>query len=323
MAEVMSAVRENLESGVEPVAPGGVVVVRRGTRVEAVAFGRAVIRPQRIMRRDDRFQIGSVTKPMVAALVLQLIDDGDLALDMDVEDIVPGLLPTGRDITVEQLLSHRSGLHNYTDTTSDLGRHWRPRQIVRIASDQPLLFQPGTRSSYSNTNYVVLGVIAEKVTGLPVERLLQTRIFGPSGMRATSLDPTRATEAPRAHGYEDGGDVTANDLSLAWAAGGVVSTADDVTRFLDALFHGRLGADLVGAMTTSRGRLEQTGAPYGLGLTQLPTACGTAWGHEGAITGYAADAWSTRDGTRSVVLLVNHTGHDHVVSGVVDAALCD
>lgn len=165
--------------------------------------------------------------------------------------------------------------------------------------------------------------MAERVTGLPVERLLQARVFGPSGMRATSLDPGRVAEPPIAHGYEDGADVTAADLSLAWSAGGVVSTADDVTRFLEALFRGRLGADVLEAMSTSRGRLEVTGSLYGLGLAQLPTGCGVAWGHEGEITGFGAQAWSTRDGTRSVVVLVNHTGHDHVVSEVVDAALCD
>ena len=118
----------------------------------------------------------------------------------------------------------RSGLYNYTDYTG-LGftRTWQPQELIDIANRRPLWFEPGTRSLYSNTNYIVLGLIAEKVTGRTVEHLLQTRIFDPAGMTATSLEWDRVSEPPIAHGYDQGNDVTAADLSLIWTAGGVVS----------------------------------------------------------------------------------------------------
>ena len=125
-----------------------------------------------------------------------------------------------------------------------------------------------------------------------------------------------------AHGYDAGIDVTPTDLSLAWTAGGVVSTAPDVTRFIEALFHDRLGSDLVTEMSTWRGQLAESGPQYGLGLARIPISCGHAWGHDGENAGFASQAWSLPDGTRSVVILVNEAGYDYAATGVIDAALC-
>ena len=176
-ADVMRAVSDNLET-LETLLPGGVVVVRVGAKSHAVAFGKAETRPKRAMTSEDRFQIGSITKTMVATLVLQEVADGNLRLDDTVGDLLPGLLPDGGRITVEHLLSHRSGLFNYTDSHDlDFSRHWQPRDIVKLAAGEPMLFRPGTQGSYSNTNYIVLGLILEEVTGRSVEELLRTRIF--------------------------------------------------------------------------------------------------------------------------------------------------
>ena len=318
---VMSVVSDKLEA-LERLVPGGVVVVRLGAETHPLAFGQADTRARRPMRSDHRFQIGSITKTMVATLVLQLAADGYLALDDTVDALLPDLLPPGDRITVEHLLSHRSGLYNYTDTTEDLTRRWQPHDIVDIATRRALLFEPGTQSSYSNTNYVVLGLIVQQVTGRPVEQLLQTRVFDLAGMSATSLERGRTSEPPIAHGYDAGTDVTSADLSLAWTAGGVVSTAPDVTRFMEALFHDRLGSDLVTEMSTWRGQLEGSGPQYGLGLARIPISCGHAWGHDGEIAGFASQSWSLPDGTRSVVILVNEAGYDYAATGVIDAALC-
>jgi D-alanyl-D-alanine carboxypeptidase len=321
-SEVMRAVSGKLET-LETLLPGGVVVVRAGAKSQAVAFGKAETRPRRAMTSDDRFQIGSITKTMLATLVLQLVADGDLGLKDTVDELLPGLLPDGDQITVDHLLSNRSGLYNYTESLDlDFSRHWRPRDIVELATREPLLFQPGTQSSYSNTNYIVLGLIVEEATGRPVEQLLQTRIFDPAGMSATSLDPRRVAEPPIAHGYENGTDVTATDLSLGWTAGGVVSTAADLTHFMEALFQDRLGAHLLTEMSTWRGELDPGGVRYGLGLARIAISCGQAWGHSGEVPGFASQAWSVPDGTRSIVILLNETGYDDLATGAIDAALC-
>ena len=321
-ADVMRAVSDNLET-LETLLPGGVVVVRVGAKSHAVAFGKAETRPKRAMTSEDRFQIGSITKTMVATLVLQEVADGNLRLDDTVGDLLPGLLPDGGRITVEHLLSHRSGLFNYTDSHDlDFSRHWQPRDIVKLAAGEPMLFRPGTQGSYSNTNYIVLGLILEEVTGRSVEELLRTRIFDPAGMSATSLEQRRVAEPPIAHGYENGADVTATDLSLGWTAGGVVSTAGDLTHFMEALSHDRLGAHLLPELSTWRGELDPGGVRYGLGLAGVPISCGEAWGHNGELPGFASQAWSLPDGTRSVVILLNETGYDDLATSAIDAALC-
>lgn len=315
-AEVMRAVSDKLEA-LETLVPGGVAVVRLGTEIQPLTFGQADTRAGRAMRADHRFQIGSITKTMVATLLLQLVEDGDLALDDTVDAHLPDLLSSGDRITVEHLLSHRSGLYNYTDYTG-LGftRTWQPQELIDIANRRPLWFEPGTRSLYSNTNYIVLGLIAEKVTGRTVEHLLQTRIFDPAGMTATSLEWDRVSEPPIAHGYDQGNDVTAADLSLIWTAGGVVSTAPDVTRFMQALFHDRWGADLLTEMSTWRGQ------DYGLGLDSSPISCDEAWGHGGQIPGFTSFAAGLPDGTRSIVILVNGFLDPTATTDIIDASLC-
>ena len=158
-------------------------------------------------KADQRFRVGSVTKTFTATIVLQLVDEGKLGLSSTLEDHLPGVVPRGKEITIRQLLQHHSGLVNYTDFTSWLkgpsrSGSVRPIEFVRFAGSKPLAFDPGTQWSYSNTNYIALGLVIEKVTGRSYADELEQRIFRPLGLDDTELPQTRlcrisATTTPR------------------------------------------------------------------------------------------------------------------------------
>jgi D-alanyl-D-alanine carboxypeptidase len=295
-------------------APGAVVLTRRGARTRRVARGYADRATRRPMRAGDRFRIGSLTKTFTAAVVLQLAGEDELGLDDTVEQWLPGLVPGGERITVRQLLNHTSGLFNYTEDEqvlegmlSDRRRAWSPRELVAIAAAHPPAFEPGTRWAYSNTGYIVLGLIAEAADGRPLAAQLRARIFAPLKLRHTSLDSEPHIAGRYAHGYF--GFPRPHDVSLlnptgAWAAGAIVSNAADVGRFYRALLRGRLlRPEAMRAMTTTVPIVP--GAGFGLGIARTRTACGTAWMHGGDIPGYLTSAQTSADGRRQAVVMVN------------------
>ncbi len=143
-------------------------------------------------KADQRFRVGSVTKTFTATIVLQLVDEGKLGLSSTLEDYLPGVVPRGDEITIRQLLQHRSGLVNYTDYLSWLKRRLRspssrPIDLLRFAGSKPLVFEPGTQWSYSNTNYIALGLVIEQVTARSYANELERRIFRPLGLDDTEF----------------------------------------------------------------------------------------------------------------------------------------
>jgi D-alanyl-D-alanine carboxypeptidase len=305
--------------------PGSVVLARLGDEERIITSGLADLGRHRRMQPDDRFQIGSVTKMMVAALVMQLVESGHVSLSDKVDQWLPDLLPQGSRISVEELLSHRSGLYNYTDSKDfnwDPG--WTPRELVRLSTIHDSLFAPGSQGSYSNTNYIVLGMLVEEVTSQPIEAVLEKRIFAPADMQDTSMRRSRLSEPPLARGYDGNRDVTLSDLSSGWAAGGVASTAADLDRFLQALFGGRLvSMPQVRDMMKPRGQLVDGGfAEYGLAVARRPLKCGTALGHNGGLPGYATEAWLLEGTERSAVVLVNDVAAQDLALSLLTAALC-
>jgi D-alanyl-D-alanine carboxypeptidase len=216
----------------------------------------------------------------------------------------------------------------------DLGFVWRPRQLVAVATEHPPLFAPGTSWSYSNTGYVLLGLIIRAATHSSVQQQLTSRIFGPLGLRHTSFPVTNPhIVGQHAHGYQLGAgpggtpmDFTGLSPSWAWATGNMVSTVDDVARFYRALLRGRLlPPRLLRAMQTTVD--TGSGLQYGLGLASIELPCGgTVWGHEGGLPGYENWALSTRDGEDQVVMMVNAgDGSNTYVELVLDPvfrALC-
>jgi D-alanyl-D-alanine carboxypeptidase len=238
----------------------------------------------------------------VATVVLQLVAEHRLSLGDTIARWLPGLAPGGASMTVQELLQHTSGIYSYSSDpgfqqalAADPTRVWRPTELVRIAVAHPPLFPPGTAFVYSNTDYVLLGLIIQAVTGHPVGQQLQARIFRPLGLRDTYYpyaDPN--LRKPCAHGYLLGqpgatGPVDATVMSPSWAgaAGGIVSTAADLARFSTALLSGKLlpAAQLQEMMTTIP---TGQGDDYGLGIQAEPFACGTAWATRAASTATSA-----------------------------------
>ena len=318
-------------------APGVFVVVREDGKVRSEARGFADRSPSSRMRADQRFRIGSVTKTFVAALVLRLAEDGRLRLDDTVERWLPGLIPGGRAITVRQLLSHTAGLFDYVEderVLRDPERRWSPRELVALAiAHPPERSPPGRSFAYSSTNYLVLGLIAEKAGGAPLGRELRERLFEPLGLRRTSFVPgeirgrhVHGHRPPSHQGIVTGPPVDTSDEPAwwTWAAGGIVSTADDLQRFFAALLRGRvLSAALLREMETLVPAGRQR---YGLGVATFPTPCGPAWGHTGNVQGTIAVAWNTRDASLQLVLVVNtyplSAELEDAVRRLQDAAFC-
>jgi D-alanyl-D-alanine carboxypeptidase len=309
-----------LDRLVEGGAPGAIMVVRSPGRTLRLASGVADRETKARMRPRMHVRIASVTKTYAATVVLQLVGERKLRLHDSVERWLPGLLPDGASITVRQLLGHTSGLGDFEFDprvlepylNGNLDFAWPPRRLAEIGAEQPPFFPPGQGFAYSNTNYVLLGLIVERITGHSLGHELRERIFEPLHLRETSFPRESALPKPFAHGYRVFDQPPAIDVTglypYPWAAGAIVSTDEDVARFFRGLLSGRmLKPPLLHAMR--QGVVEEQadfpGQTYGLGLMSFPTPCGLAWGHNGDIPGYVTYAFSRRNGRRQMVLTVN------------------
>lgn len=307
-------------------SPGAVVYVRDANGARAGVAGYANLRTKERLTANHAFRVGSITKTFVATVVLQLDAQGVLRLDDSIERWLPGVVPNGGAITLRHLLNHTSGIYNYTDDPEVLRAFvrnrlevWTPARIVALAVRHQPLFAPGASWSYSNTGYILLGLVIERATGTPLAEELRRRILEPLGLTRTSLPDLPTMPPPVARGYllvgnglvsTPGGrpaDVTAWSPSWAWAAGALVSTAADLGRFYRALLGGEL---LAPAQLEAMRRTVPVGflpgnQAYGLGISLIPLRCGAAWGHGGSVFGYTSLAFSSRDGSRQAVVLVN------------------
>ena len=311
--ELQRALDEVVAAGV----PGAIVLVRDGDRTVRLTSGYGNVKTKAPIRATDRFRIASVTKTFVATVVLQLSGEGKLSLEDTVERWLPGLVPNGERITVRQLLNMTSGLFDHLDggdptvlkpyLEGDFTYVWKPRQLVDIAVSHQPTYAPGAGWSYCNTCYVLLGLIVEAASDHSLASELRRRIFVPLRLRDTSFDTEPQIAGLHVHGYEVEGkqlvDVSVFSHSFAWAAGAIVSTGDDLARFFRALLRGRLlRPDLLRAMQTT---VASALGPYGLGLMTWTVPCGVAWGHGGDTAGYYTLAFSSKEGTRQVVVLAN------------------
>jgi D-alanyl-D-alanine carboxypeptidase len=326
-AEPTSSEATNLQQDVDALvaagAPGAILLVRNGNETTRLVSGVADLATQRKIGQGDHYRIASLTKTYVAAVVLQLVAEGKLRLTDTVQRWLPGLVPNGNKITVRMLLIHTSGLYDHERDpevlqpylSGDLGYYWSPTRLVKLATSRPPLFAPGATklSSYSSTNYVILGLVVSAVTGRSVGAELKQRIFQPLRLAQTTY-PTRQTQLPNpyAHGYFMLGPPTLTDLSafspsLSGAAGAIVSTVDDVAVFYRALLSGRLlkPAQLAAMKKTLPEAKSDLLQRMGYGLIRFSTRCGAAWGHSGSFPGYWTHAWSSANGKRQAVLVVN------------------
>ncbi|MFF8288873.1 serine hydrolase domain-containing protein [Streptomyces sp. NPDC016309] len=290
-----------------------------------------------------RFRIGSVSKTFSSVVLLQLVDERKVELDAPVNRYLPGLLPDDR-ITVRHLLTHRSGLADYTDAMfartvpgfeSVRNRVFSYQELVDLSLAEPRTTEPGVAYKYSNANFVVVGMLIEKVTGKPVGKEYERRIIKPLGLRNTSyVHPDTRIEGLRVRGYlhpDEAGaplvDSTEQTVSWAQSAGAVISAPADLNTFMTALMRGRLlSPRTLEAMTTVTPTDATNTRFYGLGLRRYDLSCGAqVFGHTGTVQGYYTYAFSTRDGRRSLAAMANTSNRgaaNTALGGTLEAAFC-
>ncbi|MEV4744234.1 serine hydrolase domain-containing protein [Streptomyces sp. NPDC049555] len=348
-----TALQQALDATVAAGVPGAVVEVREGRKVWSGTSGVAQLGSGRQVKAGDRFRAGSVTKSFVATVVLQLVAEGKLRLDDPVERHLPGLVPAGTHgerVTVRQLLNHTSGLPDFlTDVllqkpdairtlkTAD----YTPRELVALAVEKGWKFDPGAQGAwgYSNTNYVVLGLMVERLTGHSLGQELNRRIIQPLHLTGTSFPTTPQLPGPHLNGYEwlDGATATPTDLTefspaTIWSAGTLISTTHDLNSFYRALADGKLlPPHLLREMHTMQSMgPDRAGRSYGLGLEGTINYCGKeapVWGHSGSVAGYNTFSFTTADGKRQVTLALNRNftkskEADAAAVRVLSTALC-
>jgi len=326
--------------------PGAMVVLRTPQGTFDTAVGTTDLGAQTPPDANTHFRIGSNTKTMTAAVIVLLAQDGKLKLGDSVSAYIPNV-PNGQTITIEDLLKMRSGLFNYTDDPelsaaldADPAKAFTPQDLLAIAFRHPPQFAPDTSYEYCNTNYILLGLIAEKVGGGPLAQQFQERLFGPLGLEQTSLpaiDDT-AMPDPYSHGYlyggtfsalgddpypadmqsaaENGtlqpGDYTNQNPSYANAAGGVISTADDLATWVHALVSGRVfNADYHQQWLSSieaQDPDKPDGQSYGWGIAYQrfsPTAA--IYFHGGELPGFNSFIGYDPDNDVTIVVWANLT----------------
>ncbi|QLE75708.1 beta-lactamase family protein [Streptomyces rectiverticillatus] len=340
-ADTRAEVQRALDAMVRAGAPGVLARVDDSTDSWTVTSGVADLRTGREVPHDARFRIASLTKGVVATTVMRLAEEGRLELDRPVGDRLPGVVSGADRITVRQLLNHTGGLADYIKhkefkDPADYGeRTYRPEQLVALADALGAKHEPGPPFTYSNSGYIVLGMLIEKVTGHELADELRRQVLEPAGMTRTFLPLTDPQlHGPHATGYylpagadpQDPGalrPITRINPSFAWAAYGLVSDARDVNRFYQALFGGRLvrPASLEQMRTGVATQQAPVFPRYGLGLESAGLTCGEMWGGTGSIPGYETFAFADRDGTRRMILSINVQRNDPEVEDMILAGL--
>ncbi|MCO1582594.1 beta-lactamase family protein [Crossiella sp. SN42] len=269
---------------------------------------------------EHRFRIGSTTKTFVATVLLQLAAEGLLGLDDTVERWLPGLVRNGSAITLRQLLNHTSGVFSHTDDQPALSAKegYTPTELVAVSMAHAPLYSPGAGWNYSNTNYVLAGLVIEQATGHTLAEQLTSRITAPLALTGT-YQPSPADHTirgPHSRHYTKlfqpdlsapTHDATELDHTPFWASGDMISTAADLTRF----FHALLTGDLLPPawqrelLTTVPTENWIPHAAYGLGISSIQLPGGTVWGMGGAIFGSWSYTYGSRDGTHVVAVNIN------------------
>ncbi|MFD7706713.1 serine hydrolase domain-containing protein [Streptomyces sp. NPDC059786] len=327
------ATRRAMDAAVRDGVPGVTATVRDGRRTWSAVSGTGDLETGAPRSADDHYRVGSITKTFVATVLLQLEAEGRLSLDDTVDAWLPGVVSgngnDGRAISLRRLLNHTSGIHNYTEDDGFARTYFlkdgflqhrydtkTPAELVAVATAHAPDFAPGTDWHYSNTNYVLAGMVIKKVTGHSYATEIRRRIIEPLGLHATLVpgtNPKVPKPSSRAYGKlsrSDTGptyDVTELNPSLASASGEMIADSADLDRFYSALLRGRLlPPEQLAEMQTTVEAGEIPNARYGLGLIDRELSCGVhVWGHGGGIHGSTSEAVTTADGRHSLALNFN------------------
>ncbi|MEU2269685.1 serine hydrolase domain-containing protein [Streptomyces olindensis] len=322
-----AALQESLDAAHEAGLYGVFSAVRDGRERWTGASGLADVATGRPVTPGMRQRVGSISKTFTAVAVLQQAERGRIRLDAPVADYLPDLIPgeRGREITVRMLLNHTSGIGDHVipafpsllqnspaSLDEERFRSIPPEELVRLGLAAPATGRPGeVPGTYSNTNYVIAGLLLEKVTGQDADAYVTRHVIDRAGLRHTYLPRTPYLKGPHPRMYEalyglidPPRDYSVYDMSWIRSAGAVVSTMDDVNRFYRALLGGKLvGEAALGEMMRT---VRVGGMEYGLGIYTVELrGCGRFWGHNGAVFGAGTFALTSQDGKRQVAFAQN------------------
>ena len=310
-------------------APGGpvgaIATLYRNGRTTVLRAGRADAARPGPPRLGDHMRIASIAKAFSGAVALHLVQEGLLGLDDTIGQRLPGMMPADWSaVTVREMLNHTSGLPDYTrsngfreQATKDPRGYVSPWQIMDWVRQDHLVFTPGSRYEYSNTDNIVVALVAQRVTGTAYGQLLSTLVFRPAGLTQTTF-PTRRISLPPPfiHGYDVEPGKQPQDVTTflspsgAWASGAIVSTPADLGAFIRADLGGRFfgKAQRREQLRFVRGSSSPAGPgtnSAGLAIFRYKARCGTVYGHTGNFPGYVQWAAATADGRRSVTTSLN------------------
>ncbi|MFJ8663479.1 serine hydrolase domain-containing protein [Streptomyces sp. NPDC093795] len=312
--------------------PGVYAEVRDAGRIWRGASGVADVSTGRPVRPDMRQRVGSITKTFTAAAIMQQVEQGRIGLDAPIGDYLPQLVPgeRGRKITVRMLLNNTSGfpdyiryafpsLQNMSSKSLDENRfrQFRPAELIEMGVNAPPAAEPGaTPGVYSNTNYLLLGQLLEKVTGIPAEEYITRNVIERAGLRHTGFPAGPRIAGPHSRMYEalwglldPPRDYSVYNMSWTGTGAALVSTMEDLNRFYRKLLDGKIvNRSSLAEMqrTVPVIALDGTTIQYGLGLHKVENGgCGTFWGHDGTVWGAGTVSLTSADGTRQMSVAVN------------------
>jgi D-alanyl-D-alanine carboxypeptidase len=303
--------------------PGVIAVVQRGQHREVHSFGVRNLKGDLPMRARDHMRIASAAKAFSGAVALSLVSEGKLSLNDTIGERLPELPKAWWEVTLRQLLNHTSGIPDFSlepdfqkALLASLTKAPPPEELLSFVEDEDLLFDPGSEYHYSNSDNIVVALMAEAATGKSYEELLRELVYKPLGLKNTTLPRGPNLKKPFIHGYdtsqqppEDVSEVVAAGWS--WASGGIVSTPADLNDFI----RGYVGGKLFDERTQAKQRRVVEGGSSeppgpgknsaGLALFRYQTRCGTVWGHTGNTLGYTQFMAASPNGSRSVTVSIN------------------
>ncbi len=300
---------------------GSVAIMSGGEVIYRHAAGYADVESEAPNTPETRHRVGSVTKPFTAVMILQLVERGEITLEDPLSDYFPDM-PNAGEITLRDMLYHRSGLYNFTNDPEYPDYMTEPKSreemLEKLAGYDPV-FEPGERNEYSNANYVLLGYIIEEVTGRDYQQVLESQITEPLELEDTYYGGSVSAESGEAFSYSYAGNQwqlqPETDMSIPHGAGSMVSRPQDLTTFIHALFDGQLiGQELLDEMI----EIEEN---YGMGLFSYPYQESTGFGHSGGIDGYQSNLAYYPDEDLAVAITTNFLSYSQndILIAMLDA----
>jgi D-alanyl-D-alanine carboxypeptidase len=287
-------------------AMGSLAISKNGTVVYTRAIGYSMIadNEKRAATVNTKYRIGSISKMFTATMIFQLIEEGKLTLATTLDKYFPGI-PNSKIITVGNLLAHRSGLHNITDDPEYMTYMTKPKtqgEMIDIISKNKVDFQPDEKTTYSNTNFILLGYIVEKITGQTYPQNLEKRITSKIGLKNTYYGKKTSVAENEALSYKFDSSwklEPETDMSIPGGAGAIVSTPADLTKFIESLF----GLKLVSEQSLAQMKTIKNG--MGMGMFQIPFYTMKGYGHNGGIDGFASNVAFFPEDSLSIAYCTN------------------